>query len=249
MKKVTTAVVCPVFNETQTWQQICVSLTAIFDLVVVVDDGSDIPITTCALPGVTVLRHHRNLGKGSALETGFRHCLAQGAHVVGTIDSDGEHDPRCLQNPIDQLGNSGLVTFSRRPIFSDYSLARRIRNIWISKRLSNELGLELKDTQSGLRLFSAAALKAALKNDVAPGYAVETQMLRSVAASGFDVRETDIAYPGQQRPEKRLYNAHAALSDLYVLTSTLLGRRPKKSELPPKAAYKKPDIQKIGVGP
>lgn len=230
MNKFKTAVVCPVFNEDQTWHKVCKTLTTLFDLVVVVDDGSQDPIDAHAVPGVVVLRHARNLGKGTALETGFRYCLAQGAHVIGTIDSDAEHDPRCLANPARALGDAGMVSFSRESIFASYSLARRWRNVMISSRLSRELGVDLKDTQSGLRLFSAGALRSALGAGLPPGYAVETLMLRAVVAAGHSVQEVEIAYPGCQRPEKRLYNAHALRSDLIVLASTILGGRSAKKK-------------------
>src|SRR5699024_9332580 len=70
-----------------------------FRQVVVVDDGSD---PTCAatflklehMPGCTVLRHEKNLGKGRALKTAFAHILNcplwEGSAVV-TADADGQH--------------------------------------------------------------------------------------------------------------------------------------------------------------
>ena len=69
-----------------------------FVQVIVVDDGSGAgyagifdPLS--AMPGVTVLRHAQNRGKGAALKTAFRYLaerLKQPAVIV-TADSDGQH--------------------------------------------------------------------------------------------------------------------------------------------------------------
>lgn len=71
-----------------------------FEMIILVDDGSSDATQTyfCQvrdLPGVTVLRHAVNQGKGRALKTGFHYILNQFSSQelagVVTADADGQH--------------------------------------------------------------------------------------------------------------------------------------------------------------
>src|ERR1035441_4087576 len=71
-----------------------------FPAILVVDDGSGeefhrVFADAGALPGVQLLRHAANLGKGAALKTGINHafCTIPGLAGVVTADADGQHDP------------------------------------------------------------------------------------------------------------------------------------------------------------
>src|SRR5258708_27964762 len=70
----------------------------VFDRVVVVNDGSDrsfgqIFAELGRMPGVYVVEHAANLGKGAALKTGFNHILTEWPETCGvvTADADGQH--------------------------------------------------------------------------------------------------------------------------------------------------------------
>ena len=65
--------------------------------ILIVDDGSEgcPAVVRCLgrLPGVTLLRHAVNLGKGAAMKTGLNHfcCTLPQACGVVTADADGQH--------------------------------------------------------------------------------------------------------------------------------------------------------------
>ncbi|HEY8988908.1 MAG TPA: glycosyltransferase family 2 protein, partial [Candidatus Limnocylindrales bacterium] len=62
--------------------------------VIVVDDGSTDATTVRAREaGADVIEQRPNQGKGTALRTGFRRALAEGADAILTLDADGQHDP------------------------------------------------------------------------------------------------------------------------------------------------------------
>lgn len=227
MTNISRAVVCPIFNEDEDWQDMCRKLLATFDLVVVVDDGSKIPVVEHNDRKVIVLRHSRNRGKGRALETGFRYCLERDFQFIATIDGDGEHAPENFADAIKASSGAGLVCLSRHPFFGTYDRFRNFRNTLISARVSKALGIRIKDTQSGMRLFSAPALRVALSNGMAPGYAVETTMLWDIEKAGFVVREVPMQKMGATRAGKKYACFHTIFSDLRLfLCITLFGRPP-----------------------
>src|SRR5579863_8636475 len=61
--------------------------------IVIVDDGSgpefrDVFIRASELPGVEILRHAANLGKGAAIKTGVNHALCNCSDLIGVITCD-----------------------------------------------------------------------------------------------------------------------------------------------------------------
>lgn len=228
------AVICPVYNEPETWRSICEDLLVVFDLVIAIDDGSLQPIEPIADRNFVLIRNTENLGKGEAIVAGLRHALRHGCKTIGTIDSDGEHDPRNFFTAFEKLSDADLVTVSRGEIYQDYSFLRRWRNQLFSRVLSRELGFMIEDSQSGQRLLNERAALAVLACEMPPGYAVETQTLRAVVAAGLSVAEVPLKYPGEERAEKRLYNLSALVSDVLFFLMLLFGissLQPQKSKL------------------
>lgn len=224
------AVVCPVFNEGETWRGVCLELAGIFDLVVVVDDGSTQPVADPGMQNLVVLRHPRNLGKGRALETGFRYCLERGFGYVATVDGDGEHVPANFDRALAICAGYDLVNLSRAPFFGVYGPLRRYRNILISGQISRSLGLRVQDTQSGMRVFSAQALRTVLSGGVSPGYAVETTMLKRVRQAGYAIKEIPMEEFGLIRGRRRYANRAVCLDDFWsFLGAFFVSSRPSPS--------------------
>src|ERR1017187_4613582 len=80
-----------------------------FSAILVVDDGSGeefhaIFTDAGAIPGVQLLRHATNLGKGAALKTGINHALCAIPDLAGvvTADADGRSEEHTseLQSPM-----------------------------------------------------------------------------------------------------------------------------------------------------
>jgi glycosyltransferase involved in cell wall biosynthesis len=86
----------PVYNEARTIvaaidQVLAVDYPCPVELIVVDDgssDGSSAFLDNCALRGVRLVRHRRNLGKGAALRTGV--ASATGTHMI-ILDADLEY--------------------------------------------------------------------------------------------------------------------------------------------------------------
>ncbi|HXJ38578.1 MAG TPA: glycosyltransferase family 2 protein, partial [Bryobacteraceae bacterium] len=76
-----------------------------FDAIVLVDDGSGLDFRWIfdearEVPGVRVIRHAVNLGKGAALKTGLNFAMVEYPDSSGvvTADADGQHDPNDICN-------------------------------------------------------------------------------------------------------------------------------------------------------
>ncbi len=86
-------VLVPAFNESSVVAKTVSDLRAVFDHIVVVDDGSaDGTDGVAHAAGATVVRHAVNRGQGAALQTGFDYIRMQtGAEYCVTFDADGQH--------------------------------------------------------------------------------------------------------------------------------------------------------------
>lgn len=115
-------VVVPAYNEDPALLYECVASllwrqTVKVDEIIVVDDGSDIPVVALDLPGVTWMRQH-NQGKRHAQITGLRGH--EDADFVITVDSDSvvapdgvEHLLRAMSDPKVQAATGACVVRNR----------------------------------------------------------------------------------------------------------------------------------------
>ena len=152
------AVVIPVYNH-ESGIKVVVEKALILGLpVYVIDDGSTdaTSVRLKSIPGITVLRHSVNLGKGAALMTGFTEA-ARTADFAITIDGDGQHDPAdaaALMAPL-KSGVPALVIGRRDNMLDDTRIqwtsrfGRKFSNFWVW--LSG--GPLLSDSQSGFRIY------------------------------------------------------------------------------------------------
>lgn len=197
------------------WQPTPLLLPLIADLVqrgfgsvVVIDDGSP---RSCAaifadlarLPGVVVLRHASNLGKGRALKTGFGHLVGavpgtapetnpKFAGVV-TADADGQHTP----DDIERVARA-LLREPTRPVLgsrgfeNNVPLRSKLGNLLTRQIFRSLSGVRLSDTQTGLR-----GLPVALLPEMLPlrgeRYEYEMTMLAHLCRAGHRPIEIPIA--------------------------------------------------------
>ena len=122
--------------------------------VIVVDDGSEIPVEGL-LEGlsVRVLRHPVNQGKGRALRTGLRAVREAGFRFAVTLDADGQHAPEDLPKMFEAAGPRVLVVGSRaldaEGMPAGNSFANRFSNFWFAVQTLRRL----PDTQTGFRVY------------------------------------------------------------------------------------------------
>ncbi len=172
-----------------------------FRQVVVVDDGSD---PTCAatflklehMPGCTVLRHEKNLGKGRALKTAFAHILNcplwEGSAVV-TADADGQHSVEdvCAVAAATTEEKRRLVLGVRDLSLPNVPTRSKIGNRVTSWAFHLLYGARLADTQTGLRGVPWEMLRwcAGIEGD---RFEYEMNMLIKAAREHVELRQVSI---------------------------------------------------------
>lgn len=132
-----------------------------FGAVLVVNDGSDkkhSPLfdELAVLPGVHVLRHAVNLGKGRALKTGTNYFLSEFPELDGlvTADGDGQHTPADIVRVAQVLLTCGeSIVLGTRTFAAGVPLRSRFGNDLTRHIFAFVTGARLADTQTGLRGF------------------------------------------------------------------------------------------------
>ncbi len=152
------AVIIPVYNHGSRVRAVIESALLLNMPVYVVDDGStdDTAGIVESIPGIRVLSHAENLGKGAALMTGFAEAAGQADFAI-TIDADGQHDPGDAVSMMTPLmsGERALVIGKRENMLDDTTIkwtsrfGRKFSNFWVW--MSG--GPVLSDTQSGFRVY------------------------------------------------------------------------------------------------
>jgi putative flippase GtrA len=196
------AVLIPAYNPDQRLWDLVEELRrgGRFAAIIVVDDGSradcqPLLARLAALPGVTVLHHAVNLGKGAALKTGLNHfcwTMPRACGVV-TADADGQHLPADLRRVAQRLAESpdSLVLGTRR-LAGTAPLRSRLGNLVTKYVFWGLAGKKLDDTQSGLRGIPQQLARQLLRLK-SSGYEFELDMLVHCRRVGVPIVTCPIA--------------------------------------------------------
>jgi glycosyltransferase involved in cell wall biosynthesis len=203
------SVVIPCYNEVSTIEAIldAVRASEIRDKEIVVVDDSSTDGTRERLrthegePGLLVIFHERNQGKGAALRTGFR---AATGDVVIVQDADLEYDPKeypKLLAPI-RAGKADVVYGSRfaggeshRVLYFWHYAANKLLTLF-SNMFTN---LNLTDMETCYKAFRREVIqKIDLRED---RFGFEPEVTAKVARMGCRIYEVGISYSGRTYAE------------------------------------------------
>ena len=123
----------------------------------IIDDGSiEGALDSLSGESCRIVRHPVNLGKGKALQSGFKAASEAGYDWGITLDADGQHAPEHLPAFIEKAesGDYGLIAGSRRSDMSGMPLDRRFSNLTTSFILSVISGRKILDAQCGYRMYN-----------------------------------------------------------------------------------------------
>lgn len=166
MKRV--CVVVPAYNEATVIADVIRSAKQVFakakgfsiDIVVVNDGSKDNTSEEALKGGATVIDHVLNSGAGGATLTGLAYARHNSYDIAATMDADGQHSPEDVLNGIKQLDrdDSGLLIGSRLINSEGMSKTKILGNKGLSFITKLLFGINVTDSQSGLRIYSRNAI-------------------------------------------------------------------------------------------
>ena len=191
----------PAFNEARTIAKVVSGLVPHVAAVCVVDDGStDGTADAARRAGADVMMNPGDRGKGTAIRSGLARVLERDCSHVLLIDGDLQHLPEEAPLLIAEAERTGADVvlgerrFDRRAMPASRYHANRIGSL----ALSRFLGVAVRDTQCGFRLFKADVLRSLPLT--ARGYDIETEMLVKLKRRGGVIASVPITavYTGQR---------------------------------------------------
>ena len=196
----TIAALIPAYNPDRKMTDVIEELKNHFTHIIVVNDGcsSEYDDIFKEIEGtVTVLKHPVNKGKGCALKTGFAYVLENHPELLGvvTLDADGQHTATDVVNCCQVfLENPKTSVFGCRDFKSDVDIPKKSRygNRLTSSLLKLLCGIELSDTQTGLRVLPTSCLSDLL-NTAGERYEYEMNMIFDLHKLGVGWVENQIS--------------------------------------------------------
>ena len=185
----------PAFNEEASIARTVLEAQKFSDAIIVCDDGStDMTSEIAHRLGAEVVKHNRNLGYGSAINSLFNKALEFDADILVTIDADGQHTASEIPQVIEPIikGNADVVIASR---FIDQKGAaemptyRKIGAKIITKLVNSSTRTAISDSQSGFRAYNHQALKRLRFSEVGMGASIQILL----EASKNNLRITEVA--------------------------------------------------------
>lgn len=228
VKRIKLSLVIPCYNEEKTLEGCVESVLAIQDdeleleLIVVDDCSKDDSWNVAqklarATPGMRLLRHEVNQGKGAALRTGIAGATGD---FVAIQDADREYDPQDLKRLIVPLrdGSADVVLGSRflssgyhRVLYYWHSLGNRFLTT-----LSNMLtDLNLTDMETCYKVFRREIIQSIKIEENRFGF--EPEVVAKVAQMRLRVYEMGISYRGRTYAEGKKIGMRDGWRALYCI--------------------------------
>ena len=161
------AVVLPAYNEADNIGAVLGEMpTEIHDMpvrpIVIADGCTDATELVASRLGALVIRRDLRRGSGAAVRLGYKAALEAGARGVVTIDADGQHDPKEMEELVRPLieGGADMVQGSR--VLGSFEVESNARKwgVTVFAKLLTTLGrTKITDPSTGYRAITSAALR------------------------------------------------------------------------------------------
>lgn len=162
------------------------------EIIVVIDGSPDNSFKEAkGVKGITVMGYKENRGKGAALKYGFEHSTG---NYITFADCDMDLHPDQLKNFIPYLATADLVIGSKRHPFSKvrYPLIRKILSKGFQMYSGAVLGVNLSDTQAGLKIIKREVLDVIMPLVMVKKYAFDLELCFLAQKHGFRLVEAPI---------------------------------------------------------
>ncbi len=238
--------VVPAYNEEPTVRDVLGKLYGYVDELVVVDDGStdgtrsEIERFMDGRDGARMLVHEVNQGMSEAYYLAFgdlRRRLQAGElspdDFVYTVDADGQHELAVLEDLHRQMYDEDLDALLVQRDLSTYPVYKQAGN-WVMSTWATiwSGGVQLKDVESGYRIFRLGALADAL--DYYQGYKYSETVEVAVVLSrlGYRVRNDVLVPVPVFRSRTRMKDVVIDLAAMPAAAFRVTLKRPKEQPVP-----------------
>jgi len=220
------SVIIPVFNEKQTVLGIIkrvrqVHVDGLEKEIIVIDDGSTDGTKEILLSlkdeNIKILYHHKNMGKGAALRTGFKELTGQ---IVVIQDADLEYNPKDYLELIQPIleGKADIVYGSRfvgdkphRVLYFWHYVGNKIVTL-MSNMFSN---LNLTDVETCYKAFKREVIDNLKLKENRFGF--EPEFTAKAAKNKYRFYEIGISYSGRTYEEGKKLKAKDGLRTLWCI--------------------------------
>lgn len=185
-------------------------------------------------PNTRVIRNEKNLGKGAGVARGM--LAASGAYRIFT-DADLAYPPSEIARILADLEGGSDVAIACRvlpesryvmsPTFFHYLYTRHLMSRFFNFFVRLVLLRDVRDTQAGLKGFSATAAKAVFSRLTIPRFGFDVEALFIAQLHGFTVKQTAVHFRYDDEPTTVNFtqSGFRMLSDLaHVRLNHLRGR-------------------------
>lgn len=228
-------VIMPAWNEAESVGQTVREVLATsdrYDVLVVNDGSTDDTAALAAAAGATVLNLPYNLGVGGAMRAGFKYARRTGYRCVIQVDSDGQHDPRNIEEVLAGLERADISIGARFADRGNYTVKgpRKWAMQFLAKVISSLAKTRLTDVTSGFRAANDKAISQYLDHYPAEYLGDTIDSLVVAIRSGCRVTQVPVEMRARQggkpshNPLKAaVYLARSGFALLFALT-----RKPSK---------------------
>jgi len=164
-----------------------------YELIVVFDGRDDNSVKKVQELGhskIRVFHYHKNRGKGFAVRFGMQKATGD---FIGYIDCGKDIEPDILNTMISRALESDLdyivPTKWHQESQINYPIIRKLYSRGYNMLLRFLLGIKVKDTQVGAKLYSRNLVKAALPRVLVKRFAFEAEFLSVARVCGFNKYE------------------------------------------------------------
>lgn len=205
MNKYTLSVVVPAYNEEAVIYDNLQSITESIDLfcqnyeVIVVNDGSsdqtfsEVMRARTKNPRIKLVNYRVNRGKGGAIKEGVSHATGKYiAFLDADLDLAADHLEDFFHAIIDNNADIVIGSKLHKDSVLNYPFSRRIMSYGYYCLLRLLFHLNIKDTQTGIKLFKAEVIQPIVKQLTTSGYAFDIEILVRASQLGFGIIEMPV---------------------------------------------------------
>jgi len=180
-------VVIPVYNSPYI-SEVIKDVKSFGYTVIVVDDGSDKKVEV-EDQNIILLQHPKNMGKGEAILSGAKKAKELGFESFVTMDADKQHIASEIKKLVKAYRRNSIVigarNFESENVPKSSIFGRKFSNFWVNL----ETFKNLKDTQSGFRIYPVSILDLKLKKR---RFDFEIEVLALHSFARRDIREVKV---------------------------------------------------------